>query len=315
MAWGTAVLFHLIAWMRPRRGRWPAVEGWVDRTAGRKAILDAGYALPASHVLNYATPQAANKTDPLEDVDSTGAFVAVIGTLLFAGASAWSWSGPPLTLLGIAWLAPILLLSRPGRRVGYLPHAIMLAFALVIHWVARDNLDPLLSAWNSPGRDMDMPLLNLSALAGIFIVAALIVAERFSRPQPPDLQGAMVALVFAVGFALLTFESWRLVDYAANHGALGGVDDLAIVKQVAMSVLWSLIGFASVLAGFWKRIRPMRVAALALLGVTVAKIFVIDMKNVEAVWRILSFIALGSLLLGVSYLYHRQLIRSAANES
>ena len=64
-----------------------------------------------------------------------------------------------------------------------------------------------------------------------------------------------------------------------------------------------------ILSAGGKRIRPMRVAALALLGVTVAKIFVVDMKNVQAVWRILSFIALGSLLLGVSYLYHRQLLR------
>ena len=40
-----------------------------------------------------------------------------------------------------------------------------------------------------------------------------------------------------------------------------------------------------------------------------AKILIVDMKDVQAVWRILSFIAVGSLLLGVSYLYHQQSMR------
>ena len=80
-----------------------------------------------------------------------------------------------------------------------------------------------------------------------------------------------------------------------------------IVKQVSMSVLWAMIGFAGVVFGFRKDIAPIRWAALVLLGLTLVKILVIDMSEVRAIWRILSFIAAGALLLGVSFVYHRQM--------
>jgi uncharacterized membrane protein len=50
----------------------------------------------------------------------------------------------------------------------------------------------------------------------------------------------------------------------------------------------------------------LRYAALALLGVTLLKILIIDMADVQAIWRILSFLCVGLLLLAVSYIYHKQ---------
>jgi uncharacterized membrane protein len=297
--------------MRPSPGRWKTVDEWVDRAWERKVVLLHDGA--AGRVLHYAKPQAAEEvrdsSDARDDIDhdAAGTLVAAAGTLLFALASARLWSGSPLTLLGIAWLAPILLLARPGRRIEYLLHAMVLLLFLAAHWVGADNIDPLLRAWDAPGLDTSAPLWNLAAVAGVLLGAAMILAERQSRPLPDEWRNTLLVFLLAVPFAGLTFESWRLVDFLANRGA--PFADVPIVKQVAMSVLWSLIGFALVLVGFAKRVRPLRIAALLLLGITLAKIFLADMKNVQAVWRILSFIALGSLLLGVSYLYHRQLVR------
>jgi uncharacterized membrane protein len=106
----------------------------------------------------------------------------------------------------------------------------------------------------------------------------------------------------------LSFEACRSVDWISAH-VIGTIRDPAIVKHVVLSVLWALTGFAAVIVGFRRNIAPLRYAALALLGVTLLKIFVVDMAEVKAVWRILSFIAVGGLLLGVSYLYHRQFER------
>jgi uncharacterized membrane protein len=156
--------------------------------------------------------------------------------------------------------------------------------------------------------------VNLALLDGVLLAGAIALELRISPPRDRkapqldrDVQTAVYAALLLVPFAALTFESWRAVDYLANHGPV--INDPAMAKQMATSVLWSIIGFASVLIGFWKRIRPLRIAALVLLGITLAKIFLVDMKDVQAVWRILSFIALGSLLLGVSYIYSRQLAR------
>ena len=48
---------------------------------------------------------------------------------------------------------------------------------------------------------------------------------------------------------------------------------------------------------------------------TLAKILVIDMAEVKAIWRILSFVAVGLLLLCVSFVYHRQTEAGAVEES
>jgi uncharacterized membrane protein len=73
----------------------------------------------------------------------------------------------------------------------------------------------------------------------------------------------------------------------------------------AISVLWTL--FAAVLIGwgFAKDLTLLRQTALGLFAVTIVKVFFWDMANVSTPFRIISFIVLGLMLIGASYLYHR----------
>ena len=97
---------------------------------------------------------------------------------------------------------------------------------------------------------------------------------------------------------------------------LGGAGELTLDAQAARTVrwqmqlglssLWAAFGGGSLALGFfWSR--PMlRYAALGLLGVTVAKVFLVDLSEVQTIWRVLSFLVLGLVLLGVSVLYQRR---------
>jgi uncharacterized membrane protein len=304
LAWTTAILCHLVAWMTPRPNRWPVVDQWFNDASASKRTVSGRL------ILSYQS--SPKQEDPGSTrLDALGIFLSFCGSILFLATSASRWSGTMLTLLAIVWLVPILLLAVPGRRLAYSVHAALLIGLITLHWLVADNLQPLLYAWNDPLRDQTPPILNLSVLCIVLLCGGVLWLTRIRRLTDFNLPEAFAAIAMML-FAALTFESWRIVDYAATHGP--AIEDVAQVKQMAMSVLWSLIGFAAVLLGFWKHIRPLRIAALALLGITVAKIFLIDMKNVEAVWRILSFIALGSLLLGVSYLYHQHQEQSKALE-
>jgi uncharacterized membrane protein len=49
----------------------------------------------------------------------------------------------------------------------------------------------------------------------------------------------------------------------------------------------------------------LRMQGLAALFVCVVKVFFYDLRNLETVYRILSFIALGVILLSVSWIYTR----------
>jgi uncharacterized membrane protein len=70
-------------------------------------------------------------------------------------------------------------------------------------------------------------------------------------------------------------------------------------------VLWAVVGLSAVVVGFARHLRSLRYAALSLLGVTLVKILLVDLAQVRPVYRILSFLAVGGLLLCVSFVYHR----------
>ena len=57
--------------------------------------------------------------------------------------------------------------------------------------------------------------------------------------------------------------------------------------------------------GFVARERLLRLQGLVLFLVCILKLFLYDLRNLETMYRILSFIALGLILLGVSWIYTR----------
>ncbi len=87
-------------------------------------------------------------------------------------------------------------------------------------------------------------------------------------------------------------------------------------RFAAVSVLWTL--FAAVLMGlgFSKDQLLLRQGSLALFALTILKVFFWDMENVSTPFRIISFMVLGLMLIGASYLYHyyRERLTSSASE-
>ena len=57
--------------------------------------------------------------------------------------------------------------------------------------------------------------------------------------------------------------------------------------------------------GHFRRLRLLRGMGLALLSLTVLKVFLWDLSSLDRVYRIISFIMLGAILLVVSYFYQR----------
>jgi len=72
-----------------------------------------------------------------------------------------------------------------------------------------------------------------------------------------------------------------------------------------MSLLWSLYAIGMIVAGLLRHYRPVRLMALAVLAVTILKVFLSDLSFLENPYRILSFFVLGAILVAVSFLYQR----------
>jgi uncharacterized membrane protein len=72
-----------------------------------------------------------------------------------------------------------------------------------------------------------------------------------------------------------------------------------------LTVAWGIQGLGLLFAGFPLRERPMRLAGLVLLLICVLKLFLFDLQNLDMPFRVLSFVVLGVILIGVSFFYSR----------
>ena len=101
-----------------------------------------------------------------------------------------------------------------------------------------------------------------------------------------------------------------------NPRALLQRRSIAIARDFTYSALWMAYGAMLMIIGFWRKSAFVRWQALALIAVTVVKVFVYDTSQLDHVYRIFSFIALGVLLLAVSFAYQRDWLKlPSANNS
>lgn len=61
--------------------------------------------------------------------------------------------------------------------------------------------------------------------------------------------------------------------------------------------------------GFWRRSSFLRWQSLVLIAVTIVKVFIYDVSALDKGYRIVSFVALGVVLLAISFVYQRDWLK------
>ncbi|MFB9057787.1 DUF2339 domain-containing protein [Mariniflexile ostreae] len=77
------------------------------------------------------------------------------------------------------------------------------------------------------------------------------------------------------------------------------------IIKTGLPILWGVLAFVLLLWGIKKQIKPLRISALTLLGITIVKLFVYDISNVSETGKIIAFILLGVLILIISFVYQK----------
>jgi uncharacterized membrane protein len=199
-------------------------------------------------------------------------------------------------------LAMTIGLERVRGRTGSIVHnaaALLIAaltlFAVIVvlsaAWGARFNGTPV------GGGFFNLILLGYGLPAVLAIMLALIA--RTTRPIAYRIAATATAVTLALFY--LTLEVKRLF-----HGpVLGG--PISDAEQYTYSTVWLAFGIALLAAGFFLRSQPGRLTALAVIALTIAKVFIIDTASISGIYRALSVIGLGIVLLGIGWLYQRLL--------
>jgi hypothetical protein len=160
-------------------------------------------------------------------------------------------------------------------------------------------------------------LLNFRAYVFFFVVAALFVHAQWlskNRKLHDWIDKALPALHCVI--ALLVFELIscenrdyfnkliKALDYARGFESFSaGIVQLKDFKQLMLSGIWLLYSALLLVIGMWRRLALPRFFAIILFGITILKVFILDLSFLSTLYRIFSFIGLGVILLGASYLY------------
>jgi len=72
-----------------------------------------------------------------------------------------------------------------------------------------------------------------------------------------------------------------------------------------LSLLWILYGFGLLLTGIIKKITPLRISALSLFGVTLMKVFFVDLRFTGRLYKMYILLGIGSILLTTAYFYRK----------
>jgi uncharacterized membrane protein len=77
------------------------------------------------------------------------------------------------------------------------------------------------------------------------------------------------------------------------------------LQQLSLSGIWLLYSIVLMVIGIIRRMQVVRMASIVLFGITILKIFILDLSFLDTLYRIFSFIGLGLILLSVSFVYQR----------
>lgn len=96
---------------------------------------------------------------------------------------------------------------------------------------------------------------------------------------------------------LISLETWHLFK--------PGLDGYGNERDVALSVVWAVYAIALVAFGIYQKSKLARTTALALFGIVIAKVVLIDTAELDNFYRFITFISLGIILLISGFLYNK----------
>jgi len=220
-----------------------------------------------------------------------------LGWALEGGAAIWLWHRydlPALKYFGLALLgaATVRLVGNPAV-LGYYPRPHL----RIVNWLAYTYLIPA---------------------ACLLWSGALLAPVEVERARHSERQiyvaGQPVGAIFAALAGLIVIFVWlnlAIADWFSTGPTLTVSFARLPARDLTTSVVWAVYALGLLAAGVRLSSRGLRWASLALLSVTLAKVFLYDVGELRDLYRVASLLGLAVSLLIVSLVYQRFVLRVA----
>lgn len=140
---------------------------------------------------------------------------------------------------------------------------------------------------------------------GAFDINNLLKSTRFFAFLIPIITFYASSVMYLKHKDKPEYES-KFWEYYLTGGVLLTTLILALeLKGGLISAAWAIEAIAILIAGFRYELSFVRKIGIGLLLLTIVKVFIFDLAGLETLYRIMSFMVLGAILMGASFLYSK----------
>lgn len=150
-------------------------------------------------------------------------------------------------------------------------------------------------------RDAFMRFIDFSAVIGFFFAVFIMLRSR-APVREARIFFAVVSVAMLFIYSTLEVNSYLFHYYPGFR--YGGV-----------SILWGVFALVMILQGIARTSSNLRYAGLILFAVVSLKVFFVDLRQLDPLWRIIAFVILGLLLLAGSFVYLKHRERFTTNSA
>jgi uncharacterized membrane protein len=216
---------------------------------------------------------------------------AAIAFSLLSVAVALQFDGPAVTVGWAAEGAAIVALGVHERR-----NWLRMAGAALFTLAVVRTVELLVS---TPAAN-HLVVLNARAASAALVVGLSYLIAWIHRQVP-----ASEGRDWGIGSGVLVAQAVTVSLLTSEIHAFFEVRNSPFTGEVMTSVTWAAYATALIVVGLYRRYAPLRYFGIGLFAITILKVFFGDLAHLQQIYRVLSVMGLGLLLLLTSWLYQR----------
>jgi uncharacterized membrane protein len=276
---------------------------WPNPVMG---LLPAAFAIPAMASLVIVLRKISSESKArVAQLAWFGGVALFFITLIFPIQFDRQWITIGWTLEGAALLWLVHRVPHPGLR--------LTGIALLVTAFVRLAVNPAVLEYHVRSAT---PIFNWYLYTYGLVTAALFVGTRLLAPPrhlvlESNAQAILGSLGTVLAFLLLNIE---IADYFSPAGStLTFQFNGNFARDMSFSIAWGLFALGLLVYGILKKIYLARYAAMALLCVTLVKLFFHDLAQLGQLYRIGAFIGVAVIAMLASFAYQK--FYSASNKA
>lgn len=169
------------------------------------------------------------------------------------------------------------------------------------------------TAFYTPIESFDL-FFNARFTVSIMFIIAIIVIHNLLRDAEVDnpyystIVNIIKIIICLIIFMLITgeattyFAKEMIATVSASNDILS---NLQSQKEFTLSIAWTIYAILLMGWGILKHSKVIRIMSIILFIITIMKVFIIDLSFMDSLLRIISFVALGVVLIFASFLYQK----------